>query len=199
LEALHRCLAGTAPFLERQTLATFATNARARGLSTDLIKDQIKEILSNTALTRGLDDSDLQLLAGVPDVDWAHLRFSDKRNIAESKGFLTIDDAINSIDRPYLFRAMLAPEVALGHKDNPYKDKAYDARPWNERERKLLENLGSIPVENPTVSGDLAISAAKVAAEIRTHGRGCEVPKQIIFVPADVVVSDTLCTLRTAL
>jgi hypothetical protein len=197
LKAIWRSLSGNAQFLERQTLATFATNARARGLSTDVIKDQVKEILSNVELTLGVDDSGLQLLAGVPDVDWAHLRFADKKDIAKRHGLLTIDDALNNIDRPYLFRNMLAPEVSLRHNESPYKDNAYDARPWPVRERKLYENLVESSTHSPPVAEEeLVTLPAKLAASVLTHGKGLEVPKQIIFVPETVVVSDTLCTLR---
>jgi hypothetical protein len=196
-QAIWRSLNGTAPFLERQTLATFATNARARGLSTDLIKDQVKQILSNVELTLGVDDSGLQLITGISDVEWSHLRFSDKRDLAKRHSLLTIDDALNNIDRPYLFRNMLAPEISLRHGENPYKDRAYDARPWIVREEVLYKNLVESSADAPPVDeADLATLPAKLAASVLEHGRGLEVPKQIIFVPESVVVSDTLCTLR---
>jgi len=199
-QAIVRCLNGTAPFLERQTLATFATNARARGLSLDVVKDQIKEILSNAELTLGVDDSALQLLAGVPDSDWSHLRYSDKRAIAERHGFLSIDDALNNIDRPYLFRNMLAPEVSRAHGENPYKDRAYDARPWQKREEALYDNLyKSSEDPPPVIPEDLDALPAKLAASCKVHGRGLDVPKQVIFVPESVVVSESLCTLRVPL
>jgi len=200
MQAIVRCLNGTAPFLERQTLATFATNARARGLSTDVVKDQIKEILSNAELTLGVDDSALQPLAGAPDSEWSHLRFSDKRDIAKRHGFLSIDDALNNIDRPYLFRNLLAPEISRSHGENPYKDKAYDARPWQVREEALYTNLYKSSTDPPPVNEeDLDALPAKLAGSALVHGRGLDVPKPIIFVPETVVVSDSLCTLRVPL
>ncbi|WAK75230.1 MAG: RNA-dependent RNA polymerase [Plasmopara viticola lesion associated narnavirus 9] len=198
-QALQDCLAGTAPLLVRRCLATFATNARARGVSSNLVHDQVKEILSNAELTLGVDDSGLQLLTMSGDVEWQNLRFNDKKVLAKRHGLLTIDDAFNMIDRPYLFRNMLAPEVSRRHGEEPYKDHAYDALPWEVRERRLEQNLVEAYGEHRSVATEFAPVAEKLSGWAVGTVKRLDVPVPIYFVPEGVVVSETLCTLRVPL
>jgi hypothetical protein len=200
LTAIRSVLDGSSSLVVRRTLATFATNARARGISSDLIMDQTKEILSNAELTLGLDDAGLQLAAGVPTTDWQHLRFSDKVTIAKRLKLTTVDDAINIIDRPYLFRNMLAPEVSLRHNQNPYKSKAYDVLPWEKRERALQKNVLKALGDDYVADSDVVVLATcdKIAAW-SAEKKQLDIPREVYFLPESVVVSDTLCTLRTPL
>jgi hypothetical protein len=198
LQSIKDVFDGTANLLVRRCLANFATNARARGVSSDAVQEQVKEVLSNAELTLGVDDSGLQLLAGVPDVDWAHMRFSDKVTIAKRHGLTTVDDAINIIDRPYLFRNMLAPEVSRRHGEDPYKDKAYDVLPWNKREARLLKNLQQCRDEvEPAQVGNFESIVEKLIDWCVGEVKFLDLPQEVYFLPETVVTSDTLCTLRT--
>jgi len=200
LQSIKEVFDGTANLQVRRCLANFATNARARGVSIDAVQEQVKEVLSNAELTLGVDDSGLQLLAGVPDIDWAHMRFSDKVTIAKRYRLTTVDDALNNIDRPYLFRNMLCPEVSRRHGEDPYKDKAYDVLPWNKRESRLLENLEKARGDTPMPQGGEFTSMIENLCQWSTgEVKFLDTPQVVYFLPEEVVVSDTLCTLRTAL
>lgn len=195
-QAIKDVFDGTAPVLVRRVLANFATNARARGVSSNLIQDQVKEILSNAELTLGLDDAGLQFLTGTQDSDWENLRFTDKKELARRAGFLTVDDALNMIDRPYLFRNMLAPEVSLRHGEDPYKDKAYDVLPWEVRVRRLDENLVTAYGEHRSQHTEFVSMSKKLAKWAVGEVKFLDLPESIYFVPESVVVSENLCTLR---
>jgi len=198
LQSIKDIFDGTANLLVRRCLANFATNARARGVSSDAVQEQVKEVLSNAELTLGVDDSGLQLLAGVPDVDWAHMRFSDKVSLAKRHGLTTVDEAINLIDRPYLFRNMLAPEVSRRHGEDPYKDRAYDVLPWNKRESRLLKNLEQCRTEvEPAQVGDFESIVEKLCQWCVGEVKFLDLPQEVYFLPETVVTSETLCTLRT--
>jgi len=198
LQSIKDVFDGTANLLVRRCLANFATNARARGVSSDAVQEQVKEVLHNAELTLGVDDSGLQLITQISDVDWSHLRFSDKVTIAKRYGLTTIDDAINIIDRPYLFRNMLVPEVSRRHGEDPYKDKAYDVLPWNKREAALLKNLEKCRADvEPAQEGDFGSLAAKLAAWAAGKVKFLDLPQEVYFLPETVVTSETLCTLRT--
>ncbi|BCH36659.1 RNA-dependent RNA polymerase [Magnaporthe oryzae narnavirus 2] len=194
--AVQDVLAGRAPLLVRQCLATFATNARARGVSSNVVIDQVKEILSNAELTLGVDDSGLQLLSCTPDTEWHNMRFSDKKTIARRYGLLTVDDALNMIDRPYLFRNMLAPEVSRRHGEEPYKDRAYDTLPWQVRIRRLGENLATAYGEFISPRDEFGPTGQKLASWAVGEVKYLDLPETIYFVPESVVVSQNLCTLR---
>nr|QHD64825.1 RdRp [Erysiphe necator associated narnavirus 2] len=200
LQSIKEIFEGSASLLVRRCLANFATNARARGVSTDAIKDEVSAILSNAELVHGIDDSGLQLLTGSSDTDWEHLRFSDKVTIAKRYGLTTVDDAINNIDRPYLFRNMLAPQVSRRHGENPYKDKAYDVLPWKVRESRLLQNLEQARIDSqPPQGGDFESICEKLADWSVGNIKFLDTPQVVYFLPESVVVSEDLCTLRTPL
>jgi hypothetical protein len=198
-QAIKDTLNGTAPVLVRRVLANFATNARARGVATNLIQDEVMAILSNAELTHGLDDAGLQLLTMTADVDWANLRFADKKTLARRAGFLTVDDAINMIDRPYLFRNMLAPEVSRRHGEEPFKSNAYETLPWEVRERRLDENLVTAYGEHQSVQTEFGPFCEKLAKWAVGEIKFLDPPESKMFVPESVVVSEQLCTLRVPL
>jgi len=196
-QAIHDTMGGTAPLNVRRTLSTFATNARARGISSNVVQDQIKEVLSNAELTLGMDEDGLQLAAGVSDDDeWRNLRLADKKAIARRLGLLTVDDALNMVDRPYLFRNMLAPQISLRHGEDPYKSSAYDTLPWKVREDRLLSNLREAYGATHSVMCEFSSTSAKLAEWALGKRKYPGVPTTMIFVPEGVVVSNTLCTLR---
>jgi len=198
-QAIQDVLGSSAPLNVRRVLANFATNARARGVSSDLIQEQVKETLSNAELTLGIDDAGLQLLTMTGSDEWEHLRFADKKTIARRHGFITVDDAIDIIDRPYLFRNMLAPEVSRLHGEEPYRDRAYETLPWQVRERRLDQNLVTAYGDTLSEPREFAPTAEKLSKWAAGEIKFLDLPVSIYFIPESVVVSDSLCTLRTPL
>jgi hypothetical protein len=200
LFAIKQVLDGEANPLLSRTLATFATNARARGVAADAIEDNIRETLSIADLVGGFDDSALQLASQTDDTTWAHLRFRDKQAIAKRFGLITVDDAVNLLDRPYLFRDMIAPEVSRRHGIDPYRSKDYEALPWAVRTERFYQNLfKNLPSDYRALSEAEEVQVIDKIANWAVTNEPLEIPRAVYFLPESVLVSDTLCTLRTPL
>jgi hypothetical protein len=200
LFSIKQVLDGTAKPLLRRTLATFATNARARGISSDLIEDQIKETLQNMDLVHGLDDAGLQLAANIPTLEWRNLRFKDKAAIAKRMRLLTVDEAISIIGRPYLFRDMLYPEMSLRHGIDPYRSSQYENVPWAQRERKFYENLfAALPEDYRPLTAEEESTVIRRITKWAVQNEYLDIPREVYFFPESVVVVDCLATLRTPL
>jgi len=200
LFAIKSVLDGTATPLLRRTLATFATNARARGVSTDAIEQQVKEVLQNADLVHGLNDSDLQLASGVDDLVWKNFRYKDKVALAKRMRLMTVDDAINMIERPYLFRDMLYPEMSLLHGIDPYRSNAYDNVPWETRQRKFFQNLfGSLPADYRPLDRQSELELVDKIVDWAVENKQLDIPREVYFFPEGVVVGEKLASLRTPL
>lgn len=196
--AIEQVLDGSASPLLRRAISSLATNARARGISADLIEDQIKETLQIAELVRGLDDSGLRELLGVSDdLEWSNLRFRDKVTLAKRKGYTTVADAINMIGRPYLFRDMLYPELSLRHGIDPYRTAAYEAVPWPKRIAVFLDNIrGAIAFPQSGFTGMRKETLHRISVWA-VRNEPLEIPQQVYFLPEKVVVHEELATLRT--
>lgn len=199
LRAIDLIIDGTSPPMLRRVVSGFATNARQRGINEDLIETQIRETLSNAELVRGLTGPELQLAAGVPDDEWRNLRYREKVEVAKRLGLTTIDDAINLIGRPYLFRDMIYPEVSRRHGIDPYAHRGYEALPWSVREARHKTNVTQYLPEGHIVSPEKKVQLCKKLASWAAENANLELPQTEYFLPESVVVSDKLCTLRTAL
>jgi len=210
LWAIKQVLDGTATAMLSRVLASFATNARARGISADLIEDQIRETLLITDLVKGVDDLGLFKMAldqGLlfqeeldPVLVWRNLRYKDKAALAKRMRLVDVQEAIDLIGRPYLFRDMLFPEVSLRHGIDPYRSKQYENIPWKARQDKFYENLSwNLPTSSPTLSlEERAISVDKIV-DWMIEGKPLDLPRNVYFVPEGVVVHEKLATLRTRL
>jgi hypothetical protein len=200
LYAIKLALDGAAGPLLNRTLATFATNARARGVASDAIEDNIRDTLKFADLVGGLDDSGLQLASQTDDETWSHLRFKDKQAIAKRMNLITVDDAVNLLDRPYLFRDMIAPEVSRRHGIDPYRSKEYEALPWSVRVARFYENIFSnLPADYRPLSVDEEVQVVDKIANWAVSNIPLELPREVYFLPEKVLVSENLCTLRTPL
>jgi len=200
LYAIKKILDGTAGPLLRRSVATFATNARARGVSSDVIEDQIREVLQNEDLMHGLDDAGLQLAANVSDLEWRNLRFKDKVAIAKRLRLTTVDEALNHIGRPYLFRDMLYPEMSLRHGIDPYRSKQYETVPWETRQRKFYENLfASLPSDYQPLRQEDEESIIQQIVGWAVQNKSLDVPREVYFFPESVVLNEKLATLRIPL
>jgi len=210
LWAIQEVLDGSSTPMLSRVLASFATNARARGISSDAIEDEIRQTLHNASLTRGVDDPGLFSMALDRDLlfaseldpvlVWRNLRYKDKAAVAKRLGLVSIDEAIDLIGRPYLFRDMLYPEISQRHGINPYRSSQYDNIPWLARQAKFYENLSwNLPRSDVTLSPDRKASLVDRLADWCVENKPLDVPKEVYFFPEGVVVHKKLATLRTAL
>jgi len=197
--AIEQVLDGTASPLLRRAVASFATDARARGVSQDLIEDQIKETLQIMDLVHGVDDNALRILEGVEADQWRNLRWRDKVAIAKRRRLITVNDAIGTIGRPYLFRDMLYPEMSARHGIDPYRTEAYENVPWPKRlATHLLSMKGAISFPQSDIIR-LRDTTIQQIAEWCVQNKALDIPREVYFFPEDVVVHEDLATLRTPL
>jgi hypothetical protein len=210
LWAIKSVLDGTAGPMVTRCLASFATNARARGISADLIEDQIRETLHCADLVGGVDDLALftkaldQGLLFQDEIDpvlvWRNLRYKDKAALAKRMRLVDIHEAIDHIGRPYLFRDMIFPEVSRRHGIDPYRSKQYENVPWATRQDKFYENLSwNLPTSDTTLSSAEKDSTIGKIADWCVEGIPLDIPREVYFFPESVVVHKKLATLRVPL
>jgi len=207
LWAISRVLDGSAPPLVARVLATFATNARARGVSSDAIEDQIRDVLAQADLVGGLDDAGLQLATNHIGVDangvdralvWRNLRYKDKAALAKRLRLVDTNEAIGLIGRPYLFRDMLFPEISRRHGIDPYRSKAYESVPWGRRQERFYANLAQAlpPEREPLTPAQEDLTIQRIT-EWCVENKALDIPREVYFFPESVVVHKNLATLRT--
>jgi len=210
LFAIKSVLDGTAGPMVTRSLASFATNARARGISSDAIEDEIRGTLHMADLVGGVDDLGLfkrALDQGLlfdseldPVLVWRNLRYKDKAAIAKRMRLVDIHEAIDLIGRPYLFRDMIFPEVSQRHGINPYRSSQYDNIPWLARQSKFYENLlWNMETSNIGITELEKASLVDRLADWCVENKPLDVPREVYFFPEGVVVHKKLATLRTAL
>lgn len=183
--------------IPRRVLGSFCTNARARGLETNAIEEQIREILSNPGLCRTKTLEDLRP-ADMSDTDWGNMKIWDKLKLARPQGLIPISEAVKMIDRPYMFRDMIYPDISRRHGIDPTAKKtAYKALPW----KKRIEHYNNSVHEQAKVLPDPS-EEEKVAlrASLELIIRGVEpvkLPPEVVLVPRSAVEGPELCTLST--
>jgi len=210
LWAIKQVLDGSATPVLSRCLASFATNARARGISSDLIEDQIRETLLQADLVGGVDD--LALFKRALDLDllfqdtidpiavWRNLRYRDKAALAKRMRLIDVNQAIDLIGRPYLFRDMLYPEVSRRHGIDPYRSSQYGNVHWSARQSKFYENLSwNLPTSDPTLSSSEKDALVELITGWCVEGSPLDIPREVYLFPESVVVHKKLATLRTAL
>lgn len=209
--AIKKVLDGTAGPVVTRCLATFATNARARNVSSDAIEDEISATLHQADLVGGVDDLGLFkacLDQGTLFVDegldpvlvWRNLRYKDKAALAKQMRLIDVHQAIDLIGRPYLFRDMIFPEVSRRHGIDPYRSKQYESVPWAARQRKFEENLSwNFPTSDLSITPSEKDSLIDSLADWCVEGTPLDIPQEVYFFPERVVVHKKLATLRTAL
>jgi hypothetical protein len=211
LWSIKSVLDGSATHMLRRVLASFATNARARGISLDSIEDEIRATLLNADLTRGVGDEDLFdkcLVKGWldpsgtedPFLVWRNLRYKDKAAYAKRLRLLDVHEAIDLIGRPYLFRDLLFPEVSLRHGIDPYRSKSYENIPWKARQDKFYENISwNLPTSDTVLDSTDRDALVTKLVDWCVEGKPLNIPREVYFFPEEVVVHKKLATLRTAL
>jgi len=210
LWAIKQILDGTAGHMVTRSVASFATNARARGISVDLIEDQIRETLLQADLVSGVDDLGLFKMAldrGLlfqgeldPVLVWRNLRYKDKAALAKRMRLVDVHEAIDLIGRPYLFRDMIFPEVSRRHGIDPYRSKSYDSVSWAARQAKFYENLSwNLDRSDTVLNCSEKASLVNRLADWCVENKPLDIPREVYFFPEGVVVHKKLATLRTAL
>jgi hypothetical protein len=199
-KAISLVLSDEASPVLRRAVRGFSTNARVRGVDERAIEEQIRSTLSMSFLTESKTGEEIRQDQKISEADWENYKFNDKKRVARQSGYLTIDDALSYIDRPYTFRNMFFPEVSLKHGINPYTTKSYEAIPWPKRESKHIENLDLLfeetGVQEPLDEDSWNTISDRLASHIATN-EPIDIPRHDIYVPERVVVTKDLCTLRT--
>jgi hypothetical protein len=212
LWSIKQVLDGSATPMLSRVLASFATNARSRGISADLVEDQIRDVLLQADMVGGVDDLELfkraldkdLLLVSQFDLDpvlvWKNLRYKDKAAVASRLGLIDVHSAIDLIGRPYLFRDMLYPEVSRRHGIDPYRSSQYESVPWAAREAKFYENLSwNLPTSDTSLtSAEKSLLVGRLA-DWCVENKTLDIPREVYFLPQGVVVHKKLATLRTGL
>jgi hypothetical protein len=200
LRIIRDVVLGVSSTQKRRCLSRFCTNVRARGLVNDEIENQIRDTLSNIDLVKGVNDPDLQFMTGKDDLEWGNLRYRDKVHIAKAFGFISVDDAISILNRPYTFRNLLAPEISAKHGIQVVEGSAYTALPWSTQKRKFDEDLILLEQGPARVSDEEFDNLqSQILSTITVTRRSIDVQKEVYFLPESVLLDDTMCTLRTPL
>jgi hypothetical protein len=195
LDLAGKVLSGDSTHLDRRVLSSFASNARARGIDADLIGDQVRELLSNQELIQGINLNDIQLIAGIPDDEFRSWNFGMKMRAAQAVGFISINDAINLIERPYIFRDLLFPDMSAKHGYDPRSAIPYSNKSWSKRKRKFTEL-----VNRQVSDGEGTPLTLEHVTSIARHVVGVErlrIPPLNLLIPKDVVEIDSRPQLRT--
>nr|CAK8177711.1 RNA-dependent RNA polymerase [Narnavirus sp.] len=189
----------------RRLLAGISTMSSLRGTDPDSIEEGIRQVLGSE-LCQAKSIHDFREELGLTQAEWEQLRFRDKTKLIESRlGYMTIGEAIQVIQRPYIFRDILFPEQSLKHGIDPQRVKSFSQINWTERfsrfRTSLLELIAKSDRAAEMISSieDTEVEAAREKAfSFIMDPKATEIPRELIFVPRSVVYTDKLCTLSTA-
>jgi hypothetical protein len=192
---MRKVLSGESTHLDRRVLSSFASNARARGINADLIGDQVRDFLSNKELIHSINLDEIQSLIVVSPDEFRSWNYSTKIRKARSAGFISLNDAINMIERPYIFRDLLFPDMSAKHGYDPRSTIPYSNKSWISRKRKFTELVDR---QVPDGEGDPLSSAdvTRIASSV-VEGARLGIPPLNLLIPKDVVELDSRPQLRT--
>jgi hypothetical protein len=153
--ALSRCINGKANVWISRALSRFATNQAARGinLSNRVLEDEITLQLQRfDSLSVGTQvDGVTPLVTAdvaseivrkgmmIPPEEWAQLRHYDRKKHMSRAGFESINAALKSIERPYMFRMILSGTLP--------KMREFSLQPWKKRYASLIADLSRLLVD----------------------------------------------------
>jgi hypothetical protein len=191
----ERVLSGDSTHLDRRVISSFASNSRARGIDADLIADQVRELLSNQELVRGINLNEIQSVIEVSGDEFRSWNFGTKMRAAKAAGFISINDAINLIERPYIFRDLLFPDMSAKHGYDPRSAVPYSNKSWSRRKRKFTE---LVKRQVPDGEGNPLSSAniMRIAHHV-TGGERLGIPPLNLLIPKEIVEIDSRPQLRT--
>jgi hypothetical protein len=185
LHLIDKVLSGSSTHMDRRVLSSFASDARARGVSQDAINDHVRDLLSNLELVKSINVEQIQSVIDIEADEFKNWTIRKKLSAAQAAGFISINDAINLIERPYIFRDLLFPDMSEKHGYQPRASSAYEAKSWHIRKRKFNEML-DIQVPAGEVSPPSAEVTWSIAMAI-SSGTLLEVPPSNLLIPREVV------------
>jgi hypothetical protein len=195
LSMIEKLLSSKTTHLDRRVLSSFASNTRARGIEADLIADQVRLFLTNVELTKAIDVNEIQSVIAVDPDEFLNWNSRKKFHAAKAAGFVSINDAINLIERPYIFRDLLFPDMSEKHGYKPSISPAYSIKSWSLRKRRFHNQL-DLQVPEGDVSHLSSDNATRIATCI-VSGLLLEVPPSNLLIPKAVVEVESRPQLRT--
>lgn len=195
LSMIEKVLSSNSSHLDRRVLSSFASNTRARGIEADPINDQVRLFLGNVELTKAINVDEIQSVIEVNPEEFLSWNARKKFAAASAVGFISINDAINLIERPYLFRDLLFPDMSEKYGYDPRQSAPYAVKSWQRRKRKFNELLDiQVPIgEDVPLSVSNALSIAKAIVD----GVLLEIPPSNLLIPRAVVETESRPQLRT--
>jgi len=195
LSLIEKLLSGKTTHMDRRVLSSYASDARARGVEADVIKDYVRQFLANVELTRAINVDEIQSVIEVDPSEFKNWTARQKFREAALHNFISINDAINLIERPYIFRDLLFPDMSEKHGYKPYSTPAYSTKSWISRKRKFSEMLNTqVPAGE-----DIPLSLEHIESIAVAASGGCqlEVPPSNLLISRDVVNVESRPTLQT--
>jgi hypothetical protein len=195
LSLIEKVLSGDSTHLDRRVISSFASNSRARGIDADVIQDHVRDLLSNTDLTKAIDVNEIQSIIDVDPDEFKSWTARKKFHIASMHNFISINDAINLIERPYIFRDLLFPDMSEKHGYSPVSSAPYSNANWTKRKRKFNSLLDrQVPVGE---AKPLSVSNVVRITSCITDGLPLEIPPSNLLIPREVVSVESRPQLQT--
>jgi hypothetical protein len=195
LTLIRKVLEGSSTHMDRRVLSSFASNARARGIDSDLVGDQVREFLANPELVKAIDVEQIQSVVDVDPDTFKSWNIRKKLAAASAAGFISINDAINMIERPYIFRDLLFPDMSEAHGYKPKAWESYSAKSWGRRSQVFNSQLDTqVPLGGAM---PLSVATAQLIADAVVNGDLLEIPPSNLLIPRDVVAVESRPQLRT--
>jgi hypothetical protein len=195
LSLIEKVLSGDSSHLDRRVISSFASNSRARGIDADVIEDHVRELLSNIDLTKAIDVDEIQSIIDVDPDEFKSWTARKKFHVASTHNFISINDAINLIERPYIFRDLLFPDMSEKHGYTPVSSVPYSNANWSQRKRKfnsLLDRQVPDGEARPLSVDNFLHIVSNV-----TDGLNLEIPPSNLLISRDVVAVESRPQLRT--
>lgn len=199
--AINLVLAGERGELAK-LLAKIPANTSMRGIPENLARDQVTQILETFPGVQGrIDESQLKAMADdqMGDQWWGDATARDRARFARRNNLISVVDALNDIERPYLFREFLAPgQHAVHEGPSQFKTRIYDTTPWPVRVNRFRSlALSAKPDLLDHHHSAEGVSDGKLVGMIQ-KGKGLPPPPRM-YIPERVIFGDDLVTLQTPL
>nr|CAK8177705.1 RNA-dependent RNA polymerase [Narnavirus sp.] len=188
----------------RRLLSGVTSMSTLRGVDSSQIEEQVRSTLSSElCMARPVHE------LRPPDVDelrWENMRLVDKLNTVSRSGkFLPVGEALQIVMRPYIFRDLLFPEESIAHGINPDRRRSYRQIPWPVRYERLLNSLGETISASPEIRDKLDLISPEDLWKTRddliqaiNEDFMTPIPKEIILIPREVILTPSLCTMSTS-
>jgi hypothetical protein len=195
LSLIEKVLSGDSTHLDRRVISSFASNSRARGIDADVIQDHVRDLLSNIDLTKAIDVNEIQSIIDVDPDEFKSWTARKKFHVASTHNFISINDAINLIERPYIFRDLLFPDMSEKHGYNPSTSEPYSNANWVKRKRKFNSLLDrQVPVGE---AKPLSVNNVARITSCIIDGVILEIPPSNLLISREVVSVESRPNLQT--